>query len=59
MMRRASRPRRGLGMGPHIKAAARDATGVSIVRSRRRFCSSAGCQQLVEWAPVSGMPSAG
>ncbi len=44
---------------PHIKAAARDAIGVSIIRSGRRFCNFAGCQQLVEWAPVSGMPICG
>ena len=41
---------------PHIKAAARDATGVSTVRGGRRFCAFAGCQQLAEGAPVSGMP---
>ncbi len=38
------------------KAAARDATAVSTGRSERRFCNFAGCQQLVEGAPVSGMP---
>ena len=42
--------------GPHIKAAARDATGVSTVRSGRRFCNFAGRQQLAPRAPVSGMP---
>ena len=39
------------GKWPHIKAAARDAIGVSTVRSGRRFCSFAGCQQLVKWGP--------
>jgi len=40
-----------------IQAAARDATGVSTVRSRRRLSYNfAGRQQLVEWAPMSGMP---
>ncbi len=38
---------------PHIKAAARDATAVSIVRDRRRFSNFDGRQQLVEGAPVS------
>ncbi len=33
---------------PHIKAAARDANVVTTVYERRRFCSLAGCQQLVE-----------
>jgi hypothetical protein len=42
--------------GPHIKAAARDATGVSTVHGGRRFCNFAGRQQLFEGAPVSGMP---
>ena len=44
---------------PHIKAAARGATSVSTVRSGRRFCNFAECRQLVEWAPVSGMPICG
>jgi len=43
----------------HNKAAARDATGVSTVRGGRMFCSFAGSQQLVEGAPVSGMPFCG
>ncbi len=37
---------------PHIKAAARDAAAVSIVRSGRKFCNFAEYQQLVEWAPL-------
>jgi len=41
---------------PHIKAAARDATAVSIGRGGRRFCNFVGRQQLVEGAPVSRMP---
>jgi hypothetical protein len=44
---------------PHIKAAARDATGVSTVRGGRRFCNFVGCQQPVERAPVSRMPICG
>jgi hypothetical protein len=44
---------------PQNKAAARDATAVSIVRDGRRFCNSAGRQQLAEWAPVSRMPICG
>jgi hypothetical protein len=41
---------------PHIKAAARDAIGVSTVRGGRRSCNFGGRQQLAEGAPVSGMP---
>lgn len=41
---------------PHIKAAARDAIGVSTVRSGRKSCNFVGCQQLAHGAPVSGMP---
>jgi hypothetical protein len=44
---------------PHIKAAARDAAGVSIVRGGRRFRGFVGRQQLAEGAPVSGMPFCG
>ena len=44
---------------PHIKAAARDATGVSTVRGGRRSCDFAVRQQLVEGAPVSRMPFCG
>jgi hypothetical protein len=43
-------------MRAHNKAAARDATGVSIARGGRRFCNFAGRQQLAYGAPVSGMP---
>ncbi len=44
---------------PHIKAAARGATVVSIVRGWRRFRNSAGRQQVVDWAPVSRKPICG
>ncbi len=44
---------------PHIKAASRDASVVSIVRGGRMFCNFAGRQQLVEGAPVSRMPFCG
>jgi hypothetical protein len=47
------------GKEPQNKAAARDATGVSTVRSGRRFCSFTGRQKLVEGPPVSGMPFCG
>ncbi len=50
---------RRVGGRPQNKAAARDATGVSIVRIERRFCNFAGCQQLAHGAPVSGMPFCG
>jgi hypothetical protein len=56
------RPRSRLGHGfsrrkkPQNKAAARDATDVSTVRGGRRVCNCAGRQELVEGAPVSGMP---
>jgi hypothetical protein len=40
----------------HINATARDAIGVSIVSSGRRFRSFAGCQQLAHGAPVSSVP---
>ena len=49
---------RGQGR-PHIKAAARDATGVATVRGGRRFCNFAKHRQLTEGAPVSGMPICG
>jgi len=44
---------------PQNKAAARDATIVSIVRSGRTFCNFAGRQQLAQGAPVSRMPFCG
>jgi hypothetical protein len=43
----------------HNKAAARDATGVSIVRGGRSASSFAESQQLVEWAPLMRMPFCG
>ncbi len=45
--------------GPHIKAAARDAIGVSIIRGGRKLCNFDGRQRLVEGAPVSRMPFGG
>jgi hypothetical protein len=53
-----SKPRRNSEMNEraYIKAAARDATSVSTVRSGRRFFDFAERQQLAEGAPVSGMP---
>jgi hypothetical protein len=47
------------GRSRRTKRMQRDATGVSPVRSRRRFCNFAGRQQLAEGAPVSRMPLCG
>ena len=58
-LKRAREGDRELGKRPQNKAAARDATAVSIVRSGRKFCNFVGHQQLAEWAPVSRMPLGG